>query len=100
MHNAKKETPRLRQHRKRLKETRNNPCVSSAHPHKLKIGSINVDGLDLQTDAALRELLSDRDFDVSIIKDKKVQYVTIGRKVKKKVNSNEIKFPIMFYGLQ
>ena len=41
-----------------------------------------------------------RDFDLSIIKDKKVQYVTIGRKVKKKVNSNEIKFPIMFYGLQ
>ena len=61
VHNAKKETKR--QHRKRLKESICNPSVSAAHPNKLKIGSINVDGLDLQTDAALRDLLSARDFD-------------------------------------
>ena len=34
--------------------------VSTAHPNQLKIGSINVNGLDLQTDAALRDLLSAR----------------------------------------
>ena len=86
VHNAKKETKR--QHRKRLKESRYSPSVSTAHPNKLKIGSINVDGLDLQTDAALRDLLSARDFDVSIIKDKIVQLKEKLSKLLKQLNQN------------
>ena len=84
--NVKKET--RRQHRKRLKESRYSPSVSTAHPNKLKIGSINVDGLDLQTDAALRDLLSARDFDVSIIKDKIVQLKEKLSKLLKQLNQN------------
>ena len=90
VHNAKKETPR--QHRKRLKESRYNPSVSTAHPNKLKIGSINVDGLDLQTDAALRDLLSARDFDVSIIKDKILQ---LKEKLSKLLKQMKIKFSLI-----
>ena len=40
------------------------------NPDKLKFGAINVDGLDLETDMALRDMLETRDFDVSNVEYK------------------------------
>ena len=58
VHNAEK--GKRRQARQRMKSKE----VNSVQLEKLKFGAINVDGLDLQTDAALKDLLASRDFDV------------------------------------
>ena len=88
LHNAKKETPR--QMRQRLEKRKNNPAIYEVHPDKLKFGSINVDGLDLQTDAALRDLLSAREFDVSI-----VRHVKFRGKGKENYQYLETKVPLL-----
>ena len=54
-----------------------NGVVNSAEPDKLKFGAIKVDGLELQKDAALKDLLASRDFDVrSLIMITKFSYKT------------------------
>ena len=62
VHNA--ERGKRRQARQRMKSKQVKDVVNSVQPEKLKFGAINVDGLDLQTDAALKDLLASRDFDV------------------------------------
>ena len=74
VHNAEKGK---RQARQRMKSKQVKDVVNSLQPEKLKFGAINVDGLDLQTDAALRDLLASRDFDVrSLILFTKFEYKT------------------------
>ena len=50
--------------RKKLKIHKPGVTAREAHADKLKFGSINVDGLDLKTVTALRDLLVTRGFDI------------------------------------
>ena len=52
-----------RQKKKTLEVTPIHP--KRPKPTKLKFGSINVDGMDLQTDDAVRSIIIDREIDVS-----------------------------------
>ena len=56
-------TKKDRQKKKKL-EVQERP-TEKPKPHKLKFGSINVDGMDLQTDDAVRSIIVDREIDVS-----------------------------------
>ena len=65
VYHTEKET--RRQARQRMNSRHINGAVNSIEPDKLKFGAINVDGLDVQTDAALKDLLASRDYDVRLL---------------------------------
>ena len=59
-------------HRRKLREKlQQKPApvtpTSPDPPSKLKLGSMNVNGLDIEASWAIEQLLTTRDFDVSII---------------------------------
>ena len=58
-------------HRRAYLETKSIKEKEAPQPGKLKFGSINVDGMDEETNAAIKNLILSRDFDVSYIKCKK-----------------------------
>ena len=72
VYHREKET--RRQAKQRMNNKQINGAVISIEPDKLKFGAINVDGLDLQTDAALKDLLASRDFDVRLLIITKISY--------------------------
>ena len=66
VHNSRKIGCNVKRRQKiKLNEKGSTPS-EVVYPDKLKFGSINVDGLDLETEVALRDLLESRGFDVSI----------------------------------
>ena len=60
-----RKTKELRE--KLQKRTLSSPPIPSTTPSKLKFGSINVNGLDVETAWAVEELLKKRGFDVSFL---------------------------------
>ena len=60
-----RKTKELRQ--KLQSRTLPSPPIPTATPSKLKFGSINVNGLDVETAWAVEELLKKRGFDVSFL---------------------------------
>ena len=69
VHNSQKvDVNRRRRQKFRRKDTPNVGTV--IHPDKMKFGAININGLNSETDMAVRDMLEARDFDVNNIKHK------------------------------
>ena len=66
-------TKKLRQKLQQKPVTSHPP--TSNPPSKLKLGSMNVNGLDIETSWAVEQLLTTRDFDVSISYKKPLQII-------------------------
>ena len=63
-----KKASKKRNHRHELIRRKNQIVTEKTEtPSTLKFGSINVNGLDIETEAAIRNLLEERNFDVRLI---------------------------------
>ena len=67
IHVVNKDKNKKRINRKNMRSKHQAPLINNPTYKKLKFGSMNVNGMDVQTDEAVRDIIYKRELDVSYV---------------------------------